>query len=368
LRLKLLNFLRDNRDWETQLSKPPYNIKIKRSGGYIMFVYKKRANAGIDIVKECRGIILDETDNYKPVCVPFFKFENYSEPYADEIDWNTARVLEKIDGSLIKVWHNKGVWRISTNKSISAESAKTNYNENTFYQLFQKAWIDTGKKFDELNPDFTYMFELISPQSRVVVPHKDTKLYHIGTRDIKTLQELNLDIGIEKPKEYNFTSIEACLDAAKNLDKYQEGFVVVDGAWRRVKVKSPQYVAMHHLVNDISTEKRCLDIILAGEETELIAYFPEYAGMLNEVRERVESFIAYNEQELEKVRNKQYDSEKELAEEVNKTISPFCLFAVLKGKYESVRDFVYHRTSHRIIEYLDKHQPNRERDLKKINK
>jgi len=364
--LKLLNFIRDNGDWEAQLSTPPYNIKIKRSEGYIMFAYKKRANFSLDIVKECRGIILDETDNYKPVCVPFFKFDDYDEQNADEIDWSTARVQEKIDGSLIKVWHHKGVWRVSTNKSISAVSAKTNYNEKTFYNLFQKAWVKTGKKFDDLHPDYTYMFELISPHSRVVVPHTETKLYHIGTRNNNTLQELDADIGIEKPKEYKITTIEECIEVAKNLDKYQEGFVVVDSAWRRNKVKSPQYKAMHQLVNDIATEKRCLEIILYDKETELMTYFPEYTGLLNEVRERMERFIAYNEQELEKIRNVEYDSEKELAEEVNKTICPFCLFAVLKGKYDSVRDFVFDRTPHRIIEYLDKHQPEREKNLKKI--
>jgi len=364
--LKLLDFIRENNDWEMQLSTPPYNIKIRRSGDYIMFVYKKRANFSMDIVKECRGIILDETDSYKPVCVPFFKFEDYGDPYADEIDWSTAKVQEKIDGSLMKVWHHNGVWRISTNKSINAESAKTNYNEKSFFKLFKKAWKKTKKKIDDLNPDYTYMFELISPYSRVVVPHTETKLYHIGTRNNNTLQELDLDIGIEKPKEYYITTIEECLEVAKNLDKYKEGFVVVDSAWRRNKVKSPQYRAMHQLVNDISTEKRCLEIILYGKENELITYFPEYTGMLNEVRERVERFIAYNEKELEKINNNQYDSEKEFAEEVNKTICPFCLFAVLKGKYESVRDFVFDRTPHRVIEYLDKHQPEREKNLKKI--
>jgi hypothetical protein len=105
-----LDFIREHSDWEELLSAAPYHIKIKRTDGYVIFSYGIEADFRIDVVRECRGIILDEKNGYKPVCVPFFKFGNYGEPYADEIDWDTARVQEKIDGSLIKVWHHKGQW------------------------------------------------------------------------------------------------------------------------------------------------------------------------------------------------------------------------------------------------------------------
>jgi RNA ligase len=141
-----------------------------------MFSYGIEADFRIEVVRECRGIILDETDGYQPVCVPFFKFGNDGESYADDIDWTTARVQEKIDGSLIKVWCHKGAWRVSTNNTINAENAKTNNNEDTFRNIFDKAWALTGKEFGELNPDDTYMFELVSPQTRVVVPYLETKL------------------------------------------------------------------------------------------------------------------------------------------------------------------------------------------------
>ena len=199
--LKLSEFIKDNTDWEERLSNAPYHIKTKRADGLIMFSYGIEADFRIDVVRECRGIILDETDNYNPVCVPFFKFGNYGEPYADDIDWNTARVQEKIDGSLIKVWNYKGEWRISTNNTINAETAKTNNNDDTFLNVFNRAWSQTGKQFSELNPDYTYMFELVSPQTRVVIPYGEAKIFHTGTRNIKTLQELHSDIGIEKPQE-----------------------------------------------------------------------------------------------------------------------------------------------------------------------
>ena len=353
--LKLLKFIKENTDWEERLSSAPYRIKTKRSEGFIMLSYGIEADFSIDIVRECRGIILDETEGYKPVCVPFFKFGNYGESYADNIDWNTARVQEKIDGSLIKLWHYKGIWRVSTNNTIDAESARTNNNEDTFLNVFQRAWAHTGKRTDDLNPDYTYMFELVSPQTRVVVPYAETKLYHTGTRDINSLQELNADIGIEKPKEYSIATIEACIEAAGNLDKYHEGFIVVDSKWRRIKLKSPLYVAIHHILNNISSDKRIIDLIVSGEDSEVVAYFPEYADMFNSMRERIDRFIAHNERELETIGKAEYPNQKALAEYVTKTICPPCLFFVINGKSKSVKDFIYGMSSDKIIAYLDKY-------------
>jgi len=354
--LKLLEFIKENKDWEEQLPNDPYYIKIKRSDGFVMFTYGVEADFRMDMVRECRGIILDETDDYKPVCVPFFKFGNYGESYADTVDWNTARVQEKIDGSLIKVWCHKGVWRVSTNKTIDAESARTNDNKDTFMNIFLEAWKRTNKQFSELNPDYTYMFELVSPETRIVIPYSETKLYHIGTRDNHTLRELRIDIGIEKPKEFSISTVEDCIEAAKNLDKYHEGFVVVDNCWRRVKVKSPLYVAIHHLLNNISSEGRIIDLIVSGEDAEVVSYFPEYADMFNSMRERIDRFIAHNEQELEKINNAGYPTKKELAEYVLQTICPPCLFFVINGKSKSIRDFVYRMPSSKIVFYLEKFQ------------
>ena len=354
--LKLLEFIRDNTGWEEQLSKAPYHIRTKRSEGFIIFSYNMDSDFNIEIVRECRGIIFDETDGFRPVCIPFFKFGNYGESYADDIDWNTAKVQEKIDGSLIKVWCYKGKWHVSTNSTINAEDARTDNNEDTFMNVFNRAWLHTGKQFSELNPDYTYMLELISPITRVVIPYAETKLFHTGTRDINTLQELDVDIGIEKPKTFSIATIEACVEAAKHLDKYHEGFVVVDSRWRRVKVKSPLYVSIHHLLNNISSEKRIIDLIVSGEDAEVISYFPEYVNIFDCMRERIDLFIAYNERELETIKNAGYSTQKELAEYVTKTICSHCLFCVMKGKSKSVKDFVYGMSANKIIDYLEKFQ------------
>jgi len=57
------------------------------------------------IYKLCRGIILDAEDDWRVVSLPYVKFFNYGESYADKtLDWTTAKVYEKLDGSMVTLY------------------------------------------------------------------------------------------------------------------------------------------------------------------------------------------------------------------------------------------------------------------------
>jgi hypothetical protein len=47
-----------------------------------------------------------ELDTWKVMSLAFKKFFNSEEGNAHKIDWNTAKVLEKLDGSLIQVYYD----------------------------------------------------------------------------------------------------------------------------------------------------------------------------------------------------------------------------------------------------------------------
>lgn len=81
-------------------------IGIKEESPYAIFNYAIGCDFSNPIVQEARGIIID-LENLDVVCWPFRKFGNYNESYADKIDWSTARVQEKIDGSIIKLWWDR---------------------------------------------------------------------------------------------------------------------------------------------------------------------------------------------------------------------------------------------------------------------
>ena len=91
------------------------------------------------IVHECRGLILNSQDNWKVVAYPFKRFANYGEGWAAPIDWSSARVQEKVDGSMIVLWYYQGEWNCSTkvprmrvDKSEISGSLLRNYSGRHF--------------------------------------------------------------------------------------------------------------------------------------------------------------------------------------------------------------------------------------------
>lgn len=265
---RLCCFISEHEDWRDIL-KDEYKIKVKEEYPFAIFNYGIDCDFSNPIVQEARGIIID-IDNLEVVCWPFRKFGNYNESYADEIDWNTARVQDKIDGSIIKMWWNerKGQWQFSTNSTIDANNALAN-------QMTQESFMDIIRKADNYNilmarkaifkNNYTHIFELVSPETQVVVKYKEPHLYHIGARDnISGVEEKNFRVGIECPKEYPLRSLDDCLKAVNELNKSddgqvhgvkKEGFVVVDGKWNRIKIKSPDYLMLHRMSSNANFSK-----------------------------------------------------------------------------------------------------------------
>lgn len=276
-----------NRENELQAK----GIKIIKQGEYTKFYYDLLQNPNFNDpeVALCRGITF--RDN-KIVCCPFFKFGNYGEPYVPNIDWASAKVFEKLDGSLITLWYDKNKWNISTSKTIDAFKCSPQLGYYTFGGLFSIAAASQHFDLDKLNKNYTYMFELTSPYNKVVIPYNITEIWHIGTRDNTTLEELEVDIGIQKPKSYQLSSLEECKSAAAAFGKEKEGFVVVDKYYNRIKVKSPDYLALHHMANNgIISKKDIISLILSGEDKEYISYFPEKIDIFAKYRAKVEILL-----------------------------------------------------------------------------
>lgn len=267
----ICNFIREHpEDWDVLLTKD-YHIKVKKEGNLAIFNYSFDCDYSDPIVQEARGIIVN-FETMDVVCWPFRKFGNYNESYADAIDWEHACVLEKVDGSIIKLWfdHDAQKWQFSTNGMIRAENARINTCQTiTYDSIIRRADNFDRIPFDDLDKSCTYIFELVSPQTQVVLSYETASLYHIGTRNNLTGQELNTEIGIQKPKTYPIRSLAECIQAAIELNRNNpdaitaEGFVVVDQNWNRVKVKSPDYILRHKLMQMKTISKQdCLKMIL----------------------------------------------------------------------------------------------------------
>lgn len=360
-KLKLIEFIQSHENWRKLLSGEPYFIKITTEGKYTMFKYNQlNSDFNNEIVQECRGLILD--DKFAPVCVPFFKFGNYGESYCPEIDWNTASVQEKIDGSLIKVFYDDGDWHVATNGTIDAYKAELQNDARlgidvpfkTFGELFDVAAKNSGLNYDVLDKNCTYMFELVSPYNRVIVPYKEIRIFHLGTRNNTTLEEEEVDICVAKPKRFPIKTLEDCIKAASELPFDEEGYVVVDKNYNRAKIKSPKYVMAAHIRNNGAvTTSRILDIIRNNEIDEFLLYCNEYEPVLRDIERKVQTVADKMESRAREIEALNVDSQKEFALLVKS--DPYCafLFARRKDPRFSAKKYIWSLRNAKIEELIE---------------
>lgn len=296
------------------LTQSPYCLEIKKSGPYTLYKYDQiKSDFSLPAVRQARGIIID--DNNRVVCRPFDKFFNYGEQRASDIDWDTARVQEKVDGSLIKLRYDNDCWVVSTNNTIYADEAMVWLNWTKCFQyLFWEALYKNGTSYSDLLPnldkDYTYMFELVSPESTVVIEY-DLDIYHIWTRRNSDGQEIDTDIWIKKPKEYlvwDTKSLEVVLKERDNLEWLHEGFVVVDDKFNRIKVKTDDYVKLHHEYSWPKSKYWLIDLIQEWEIDEYLSYFPSKKDLIEEMKNKIDSFKA----EVEKIKKNVVEEREQL--------------------------------------------------------
>ena len=318
--LEVLKLINQNRNWEEILSSSPYNIIIKQKGDFVLLKYSSiepKSDMSNPIVQECRGLILKKdffelTSNpsipqYKVASMRFTKFFNYGQEEAAILEF-PCEASEKIDGSLIGIWYDNNTgWHVSTSGNIDAEDAPIDTGEYKSYRdVFNLAWDDNF--FDMLSKDCTYMFELVSPFTKLVVPYKETKLYLLAIRNNITLEEFDrsyLSIIAEQlfgdkisvPKSYMCKNIEEIQNAVNELtdnDENFEGFVLCDKNFNRIKLKSAIYTNLFFIRGEgVFSNKKILKLIMDEQDDDVIAYFPEYKEQFDRIRRGLSLFITH---------------------------------------------------------------------------
>lgn len=365
----LQHIVRTITDWREVLTSEPYNLSIKEDDDYILFKYNQiTSDFSLPVVQEARGIILDYLYDYEIVCRPFDKFFNYGEPNAAEIDWGSAKVLEKIDGSILKLWYSErnNIWSWSTNGVISASKCDVPFPLNgikTFDDMveafFEKHFSEKGwiYFYDYLDKEYTYIFEIVGPQNRVVVPYPEIELYLLAIRNNDTgfyEDDLLADPQFgkfPKPSRYALSSLEETLNFVQSDDFnsfHNEGFVVVDKFGNRIKIKTEEYLRIHRLRGEhVPTDKRILDTILQGETTEFLTYFPEYKERFDSLSKKLllhENELVSLKKIALRMKEKCIDR-KEFAAWATKQLDPSFLFKIYDSKIEddpgAIRNYLF---------------------------
>ncbi len=332
------------------------NLNIKVQDNKILLNYRIDSPKDSDIVNECRGLILDK-DTFKVICFPFKRFYNYGEGYAAKIDWDSAEVYEKLDGTLCNLYWDEynNKWQISTRNMIYAEGV-INENpllktkERTFAQLFWEIFFEHNLKIENFSKINTYCFELCSLENKVVKEYKERYLCLLAVRrnDTEDLEEWPQNVvdyiciphSILRPKRYRISTLtlECVQELFKDLQPDDEGFVVCDKYNNRIKVKNPEYFALSAIKNNGNIEKNIVRFVINGERSEFLSYFPEYTETYDKLFSKYEDLCASALQLFND--NIKKESQKEFALSILHHPMNSLLFQMRTKKYKNLREAI----------------------------
>lgn len=292
-----------------------------------------------EVSDECRGLILELTNNgFEVVSRSFDRFYNYEE----HINVNTPelgkkvlkafkqypnhiKIYEKLDGSLIKLYHhNKLGWQFSTRSVPFAEQCNIESIEGdlTFQDLIDRFDFDTNN-IHENYEHLTFILELCCKENKVVTNYNEERLVLLAIRNNETgdylyANEVNRiadEINLEVPETIAWTNFDDLMKAVKELPDLQEGFILVNERTQdRIKIKSPIYVHAHHLrTNGHMTVKKAFNSY--NEKEEILAYFPELGKWYDLIDI---ALVSFKMNVLEIVQDFQRDTIKDFVIELNK--------------------------------------------------
>jgi RNA ligase len=202
-----------------------------------------------DITTQTRGLITDDKGNI--VARPFKKFFNDSEKrHTPTPDFD---VYEKMDGSLGILFYYEGEWVIATRGSFTSDQAVKGF------EMLQKY------EYQKLHKDYTYLFEIIYDDNRIVVKYDYEDLILLGMINTETGYEVDLygegndvrlknlmsNLGFKIVRKYDGINDYSILKGMIKDD--EEGFVVRFSNGDRMKVKGEEYMKLHKLITSVST-------------------------------------------------------------------------------------------------------------------
>lgn len=273
-------------------------------------------------------------------------------------------------------WH-KDEWFAATTGMAEGEGEINNRPDTSFNDLF---WETIANKYDEakfranLDTRFVYVFELTTPYNIVVTPHGESTVTLLTIRNIETLKELNrtqcatigdlmLRVPVVEEFDLNRGDVGHIMRTFEAMAYHEEGYVVVDEKFNRIKIKNPAYVAAHMLKGK-SESHHILDIVKTNEVDEYAATFPERKEELLTLTENYKSLlekleVCWFELKEFKPKNVTPEEQKRFAMKLFEIVDKYDLrrfngafFSLKDGRIENVREYVDNMKNKELYQLL----------------
>lgn len=260
-----------------------------------------------------RGLITDMEGNI--VARPFKKFFNLNQTEETKLEnilnLGQPRIYEKLDGSLGIQYYDGDIPQIATRGSYASDQAR-----------WASDWIESRYKKDDFLEGYTYLYEIIYPNNRIVVDYGErAELVLLAVVNTKTGQEADYiseakKLDLSYATEIQGSSIQEILELLPQLTANEEGFIVKYNNGLRVKMKGNEYVRMHRLVTQTSSTS-IWDMLRNGDSFEsLINTVPaEFRKWIKAIRNDLNSKFNNIQYELDRAieESRQYQTRKDIA-------------------------------------------------------
>lgn len=301
-----------------KLSKIFDPLQITCYDHYVLFKYKGFIELSDDydlgsffelyngLYRECRSCVFD-VKNDEIALASLAKFKNYGE---DDGDWSPKNIrskynfahavfiTNKLDGSYQQYRYIAEEDRILGSGSQALDPVES-WRLAEGYKLLS----DGQKELIKDYPDYTFIFEYISPKNPIVVKYDESQegLYLLAARDVKDGKEVSFDILSDMAEEYdskmtqwyyNATLFSVLADTDNYLSSEKEGWVVdmVDGYKNhfRCKIKTESYLMMHKILPRKVSPNAVVQAIHENILDDFLANVPEaYKEIINDYKNNV---------------------------------------------------------------------------------
>ena len=232
-----------------------------------------------DVTMNCRGRVIDESGN--TIALPFKKFFNLGEhtsPSLAPIPYGMPfKAYEKLDGSLGICFFFDGKWRITTRGSFESEQGRKGQYLLETYDL------------SLLDKNYTYLFEILCEESKVVVRYDREELVLLGAIETSTGFEKYPEeihgLPFRKPRLFEVGD----LSELKMSDNNFEGYVIKYDNGLRVKVKLDEYLRLHKLICGMTAKRLWQALMNEDNVDDMIVSLPdelykEASGVVRKLR------------------------------------------------------------------------------------
>jgi RNA ligase len=254
-----------------------------------------------EITIQTRGLVTDDKGNI--VARPFKKFFNMEE--GKHTPTSDFEVYEKMDGSLGIFFYYEGGWIMATRGSFTSDQAVKGYEMMFNYD------------FANLHKDYTYLFEIIFKENRIVVNYDFEDVVLLGMVNTKTGYEVNLyskdtdvrlknlvsNVGLKVVNKYDGISDYRTLKSM--VKNNEEGFIVKFSNGDRMKIKGEEYLRLHKIMTQVSTTS-IWEVLSNGDDIEAIL-----KDVPDEFYKKVKTYVGelnYSHYQISEYCGKYYDS------------------------------------------------------------